>query len=305
MDSLTTILDRLSASDLCGYQPKAPATTEPTALAAMALIAHGRDRAAEPLVQRLVEMQNKNGSIGIDRLHPEPCWPTGWAALAWLAAQNCSIHAPEYVRANWRARSWIVSTQGDFEQPIDAVGHDTSMRGWPWVMGTHCWVEPTAFNLLALKRCGQDKHHRAREAVNLLLNRLLDEGGCNYGNTVVFGQTLRPHLEPTGVALLALQGESDPSGRLDRTIAFLQRELSAETTTASLCYGLLGLAAQNAFPADAQQWLDATAHRTLRREPSAYKLALLALAALGPDCPLVSDAWNTMPPELAQEMQPS
>ncbi len=301
MDFLATTLARLSVNDVCGYQPKAAAATEPTALAALALLAHDRAAAAEPLVQRLLEMQNSDGSLGIDRVQREPGWPTGWAMLAWLAAQKSSIFAPEYVDANWRSKNWILSTVGDADQPDDWRGHDTLVRGWPWVVGTHSWVEPTAISLLALKHNGQTQHRRAREGVALLVDRLLVEGGCNYGNTVVFGQTLRPHLEPTGITLLALRGEHDPSGRLDRSVAYLRRELSENTSTASLCYGLLGLAAQNAFPPEAHDWLAAAAHRTLARDASSYKLALLALAALGPECPLVLGFGSLPSTDTSQE----
>ena len=301
MDFLATILARLSAGDVCGYQSKAPCSTEPTALAALALLAHDRTAAAEPLVQRLLEMQNTDGSLGIDRVQHEPGWPTGWAVLAWRAAQKSSIFAPEYVDANWRGRNWLLATAGDILEPEDWRGHDTVVRGWPWVVGTHSWVEPTAISLLALKHNGQSQHRRAREAVALLRDRLLADGGCNYGNTVVFGQTLRPHLEPTGITLLALQGERDPSGRLDRSVAYLRRELSENTTTASLCYGLLGLAAHNAFPPDAHDWLAAAAHRTLARDASSYKLALIALAALGPECPLVAGFGSSPASDIPQE----
>jgi len=142
-------------------------------------------------------------------------------------------------------------------------------------------------DLLTLKHTGHSTHARAREAVLLLENRLLETGGCNYGNTIVFGQVLRPHVEPTGLTLLALGGELDSKGRIAKSIEYLQRELSSQTTTASLCYGLLGLAAQDRWPADAREWLAVAGRRTLARDPSGYKLALLALAWLGPSCPLI------------------
>ena len=75
------------------------------------------------------------------------------------------------------------------------------------------WLEPTAMALLALKHTGHDAHVRAREAVDLLHDRLLPNGGSNYGNTFVFGQELRPHVQPTGLALLALTGERHPDDR--------------------------------------------------------------------------------------------
>jgi hypothetical protein len=295
MDYLETILTRLAKSDICGYQPQAPAATEPTALTALALLAHGREEAARKLVDRLLEMQGEDGSLGVSRVQPEPGWASAWAILAWRAAQKSSIFDKQYVFAWERARHWILLNQGSAADSTGWGGHDTTMRGWAWVVGTHSWVEPTAFNLLALKHTGQGKHPRAREAVAMLINRLIESGGCNYGNTVVFGQTLRPHLEPTGITLTALAGEHDPQGRIERSIAYLQRELNEKTTTASLSYGLLGLAAHGAYPAQAQQWLDAAAQRTLAREPSSYKLALLALAALGDKCPLVTNVWSESP----------
>jgi hypothetical protein len=140
---------------------------------------------------------------------------------------------------------------------------------------------------LALERTGHGDHPRAKEAARLLHDRMLPDGGCNYGNTIVFGQELRPHVEPTGLCLLALGGRADAEGRAQKSIEYLQREVSGRTTTASLCYALLGLAACDRFPAEAHAWLDAAAARTLARDAAPYKLALLVLARLGPSSPLV------------------
>ncbi len=161
------------------------------------------------------------------------------------------------------------------------------MKGWPWVEGTHSWIEPTAFSLLALKAVGQGAHPRAREAVRLLIDRILPEGGCNYGNTSVLGQMLRPHLEPTGVTLLALAGEEDPDGRISRSLDYALGAVGPETTAASLGYGLIGLAAHGRVPKQLDDWLAQAAERTRRRETPWPRLSLLALAALGDSCPLV------------------
>ena len=93
---------------------------------------------------------------------------------------------------------------------------------WPWVLGTHSWIEPTAFNVLALKAAGRGEHPRTREAVRLLVDRLLPTGGCNYGNTTVLGQQLRPHLAPTGLVLLSLAGEQINDSRIAKSLAYLQ-----------------------------------------------------------------------------------
>ena len=124
--------------------------------------------------------------------------------------------------------------------------------------------------------------------IAMLIDRLLAGGGCNYGNTVVLGQELRPHVQPTGLAMLALAGQTEVDRRIGRSLDFLAANLSAETTSASLAYGLMGLAAHDRFPPDARNWLRAAYRRTIARDGAAYKLALLSLAALGDKCPLIT-----------------
>ena len=176
---------------------------------------------------------------------------------------------------------------GETSERQEYTGHDTMLVGWPWVVGTHSWVEPTAMSVLALRATGLGKHPRAREAVRLLEDRLLSTGGCNYGNTIVLGQTLRPHVEPTGAAMMALGGEPDRSGRMSRAIAYLESTLGPTTTPASLAYGLLGLAAHGRVPSQAAAWLAACTAQSLRRQ-SSLELALLGLAVLEAACPLVT-----------------
>ncbi len=286
MDFPENVLARLASADSCGYHQGSQCAVEPAALAALALLAHGRDAAALPRVDWLTARQGADGSIGIEGDPSGPSWATGWAVLAWQAAQQRSIGKAPYPVAIRRAVDWMFRTQGTVIEHLDWLGHDASLKGWPWVDGTHSWVEPTAINLLALKHTGRDDHPRAREAVRLLQDRLLASGGCNYGNTIMFGQELRPHLQPTGLCLLALSGEP-ATPRVERAIDYLQRELSPQTATASLCYGLMGLAAQQCLPSRANDFLAAAARRTLTRDPSGYRLALLALASLGQQCPLI------------------
>ncbi len=280
------VLTRL-ASASGGYHHHSARATEPSALAALALLAHGRDPEALPMVDWLADLQSADGSVGIDAAQPNPSWPIGWAVLAWHAAQNSSLASQKYARAIERAVGWILRVEGLRIEYLDRRGHDTTIIGWPWVEGTHSWVEPTAINLLALVHVGRSEHPRAREAARLLKDRLLPSGGCNYGNTIVFGQELRPHLQPTGLCLVALAGQTDRSGRVARSIEYLRRDLPETTATASLCYGLLGLAAHGSVPDEADRWLAAAAERTLAGDASSYRLALVALAALGTSCPMI------------------
>ena len=116
--------------------------------------------------------------------------------------------------------SWISASLSDISRPM--------------AEGTHSWIEPTAFHALALKATARGEHPRAREAITLLLDRQLPSGGCNYGNTAVLGQMLRPHVQPTGIALLALAREQDQGKRFAKSVAWLRKALSTETTPTSV-----------------------------------------------------------------------
>lgn len=281
MHWLNAALDRLTDQPLAGYHAVAPIATEPTALSALALAAHGRADDARPALDWLAEHQNDDGSLGVSEQESDPCWPTSLAVLAWNAAgrHEAAIDA---------AVAWILSARGRTYEAQPYVGHDTSIPAWSWVENTHCWVEPTAMNVLALKAVGRTSPRRTRDGVRLLTDRLLPGGGCNYGNTIVLGQPLRPHLMPTGWALLALSGERDSDGRVRRSLDFVQRSASRGTATASLCLGLLGLAAHDRMHPTAVNLLSVAAARALHGQPSPHKLALLALAVAGADSPLVS-----------------
>lgn len=281
MDRLGDILDVLAAGPCCGYRQGGAAHTEPTALAAMALVRHRRAGAAAAALEWLARLQDATGSVGIRADQPAPGWPTGLAVLAWTAASqgngaNDPVQGPR-IRKGLR---WILDSAGESLPRIAQAGHDASLVGWSWVAGTHSWVEPTAIQVLALKAAGRGSHPRTRQGVALLADRLLPGGGANFGNVSVFGHELRPQAMPTGVALLALAGEKVPNGRLERAIEYLERTLSAQTSTVSLCYGLMGLAAHGRSPAEAPAWLEAAARRTMH-ERAPFKAALLALAADG------------------------
>ncbi len=275
-------LEELAHQPVCGYRRHACAYSEPTALAVLALQSHGRTQAAARAAHWLAENQQDDGSLGLSASEQQPSWPTGLAVLAWRA-----------LGADWtdhmdRAIEWIIQVQGDtFENRENLVGHDTQIPGWSWVRGTHSWVEPTALNVAALKACGYSAYGRCVDGVRMLRNRLLFAGGCNYGNTVVLGQTLRPHLMPTGLALLALAKEPDLDGRIPTAVDYLRDSISPRVTTASLSYALLGLAAQGITSPRAQSALAAAIQRTNQHHGSPAQLSLALLAAQEQDSLLV------------------
>ena len=280
---LDTILDALTRQPLVGYAQSGAPACEPTAIVALALARNERLDAAKEAAEFLAENQAGDGSVGVRPGEPTPGWPASLAVVAWSAVGNALGGVPDAANAFQgnidRGLAWLLSVQGSKLEQSEVFGHDMQLAGWAWAEGTHSWLEPTALAVLALKAAGQSNHARTREAVKLILDRQLPGGGCNYGNTVVLGQRLRPHVQPTGLALLALAGENDSGGRFAKTIAWLRRSIGPQTTAASLAWAVLGLKAHDAAPPQADERLAQAAGAL--RVPSPFFCALLALAAKG------------------------
>jgi hypothetical protein len=279
---LAAVLDELSARPVCGYTREAAPSTEPTALTALALARYERSAPAAEARAWLARLQSADGSVPA-AAGDLPGWTTGLAVLAWqILAHADDASAAADAKCVARGVEWILAASG---LPLGEVsadfGHDVRLVGWSYAEGTHSWIEPTAISVAALKAAGHSDHPRTREGVKLLIDRQLAGGGCNYGNTMVLGQTLRPHVQPTGLTLVALAGESDPSGRVAKSCAWLAQSLGPKSTPVSLAWGLLGLAAQGQPHPEAEAWLSAAGERVLARDRSPHKLALLALAAKG------------------------
>jgi len=271
------LVTRLAAVVPGGYHVTGPAATEPTALAGLALCAHGKLDRARRAADWLAELQARDGSIGVTAAQPSPCWPTSLAILLWQAIDS-RVPSPLYERNINLAVAWALADHGRPNRRQPHVGHDTTLIGWSWVADTHSWLEPTAWFVLALKAVGQSDHRRTREAVRLLVDRLLPNGGANYGNTIVLGQPLLPHVQPTGLAMMALAGEGYDDRRIELSLEYLERELLPRTATASLCYGLLGLDAHGRKTEERNAWLRQAYERVRERESNPYQLALISLA---------------------------
>ncbi len=274
MDCWNELLTRMAKRPVCGYDPRQSPASEPTAITALALIKYGRRDDALPALDFLVLCQGDDGGVGVREGEPQPQWPTSLAVLAWRASGLQQYE--ENVRSGV---AWMLSMRGKAMPRNEEMGHDTTLVAWPWAAGTHSWIEPTALAVAAFKSAGRSGHARTREAVQMLIDRQLPGGGCNYGNTLCLGQLLRPHVQPTGVALWALAGEHDDHGRITASVRWLARTINAQTTTCSLAWAILGLAAQRAVPKNARSWLENSVDRTLRSDQSPHKLALLAWAS--------------------------
>ncbi len=223
--------------------------------------------------RRLEAAQQPDGSIPMASDQPVSFWPTALALMAWCGAA-------EFEAASGRAVEFLFRTTGlHYRKPdTSPMGHDTSLRGWPWAAGTHSWVEPTALALLALRAVGRADHPRYGEAVRMLQDRQLPRGGWNYGNTIVFGAELLPLPYATGIALSALAGEAQP-GTVTASISYLQATLQGIRTPVSLSWGILGLSAWGARPRAAEEWVQESLERQMPESPySTSNLALLLCA---------------------------
>ncbi len=266
-------LDQLERLTPGGYTMGGPPTAEPTAWAAVALAATGRSGAAGRAAGWLAEMQQPDGSVPAAAQADGPHWTTSLAVLAWEHAG-----AGRYADSIHRGIDWLLATKGKTNPQSPQIGHNTMLAGWSWAADTHSWLEPTALATMALTCTGHGHHPRTREAVEILVDRLLPDGGCNYGNTEVLGQTLLPHLQPSGIVLWALAAHQVDDPRIAASLAYLEREVTVPTGAASLAYALLALTAWGRRPNKADTLIEKTLQRSLTQ--SCYQLSLLTLASL-------------------------
>ena len=224
--------------------------SDATAWAILACRAAGlQSRDLDPARARLAADQQADGRVSVTPQHPEAFWPTFLAVLAWH-------QAPDFHGAESRAVQFLLNTTGVHfpNYPGSPLGHNTAIKGWPWIADTHSWVYPTSMAVMALRVTGHGDHERVQEAKRLLLDRQLPGGGWNFGNTTVFGQQLSPAADYTGVALSALAGEV-PRGEISASLVYLQTRAAQVRTPLTLGWSLLGLGAWRERPPEAPQWL--------------------------------------------------
>ena len=155
-------------------------------------------------------------------------------AVNWLVEERCR-------EANWLWR-WKLRTVDN------KARFDPAKYGWGWVPGTVSWVIPTALAIVALEQArhlpGLDTarlRYRVALGREMLLDRACPTGGWNAGNGVVYGVALKPHIDATATALLALQGWQEHS-QVQDALRYLAAEAPTCPSPYSVAWALLALA---------------------------------------------------------------
>ncbi len=208
---------------------------EATSLASLCLLAEWPSEALR-LGKLLSGVQLADGSWPSFVGDRESSWTT---ALA-ICALN-SVNDPS--KARERGESWLLRTKGQeghwfwrwkFKTADRNVQFDPDKYGWPWISGSASWVIPTAFSLIAIKQftvCNRSEASEKR--IHLGVDMLLDRA-C------VDGVPLRPHVEATAIALLALQDERR-SAVIQRSLSWLNKEVPRVDSVSSLAWCILSL----------------------------------------------------------------
>lgn len=154
------------------------------------------------------------------------------------------------------------------------------LQAWSWAMGTASWVEPTSYALLALKAQGMRAHERVKTGEEFLLDRACYNGGWNYGNKEVLNVILEPMPANTAYALLALQDYNRNHPVIEKSLAWLEKELAVRQSTLTLALGALCL---NVYGRSVKRYLAQLAARqetdgSWRSSNHLTALAVLALS---------------------------
>lgn len=239
-----TLHERMGPDGGFCLQPGAAERADATAWAVQGLAQiKGRSQRVHGGRRWLAAAQLADGRIPLTAETPAAYWVTPLALLAWGNDQT-------YMEHRRRALDFLLQEGGaTYMFRSRYMAHNPRLQGWAWGADTYSWVEPTSMALLALHGQGVKEHPRFQQGVALLLDRMLAEGGWNYGNREVFGRQLRPQPECTGMALCALRPTVDMQ-TVEKSLAYLTGIYPQLTTPLALAWALRGLCVYGRVPDD-------------------------------------------------------
>jgi len=219
---------------------------EATCLAELAL-APERQASSSAAILFLLKSQLTDGGWPAFLGDSEGSWTTALAL--------CTLNSTgDFTAARERAFRWLYAERGreghwfwrwKFKTSDRNVRFDPDKYGWPWVSGSASWVMPIDFNIIAIEQftvCNrsEESEKRIHLGVAMLLDRACVDGGWNSGNSLVYGVPLRPHVEATAIALLALQDEQRTE-TVQRSFSWLRQNAASVDSVSSLAWCILTL----------------------------------------------------------------
>ena len=228
------------------YLNSSQTSVEATSLAAMALTSESSE-ASGSAIEQLLRLQRPDGGWPAFLGDSEGSWTT---ALALCALNQMT----DFASAREKGFHWLIAERGreaqwfwrwKFKTADRNVRFDPDKYGWPWISGSASWVIPTAFSVIAIKQftvCNrsEESEKRIHLGVEMLLDRACVDGGWNSGNSVVYGVPLRPHVEATAIALLALQDERRTE-MIQKSLSWLRQNAASVDSVSSLAWCILSL----------------------------------------------------------------
>jgi len=241
-----TLKSRQMKSGGWAYFDSVQESLEATCLAELAL-APERQASSSAAILFLLKSQLTDGGWPAFLGDSEGSWTTALAL--------CTLNSTgDFTAARERAFRWLYAERGreghwfwrwKFKTSDRNVRFDPDKYGWPWVTGSASWVIPTAFSIVAIEQftvCNrsEESEKRIHLGVEMLLDRACVDGGWNSGNSLVYGVPLRPHVEATAIALLALQGEQRTE-TVKKSLSWLRQNAASMDSVSSLAWCILAL----------------------------------------------------------------
>jgi len=241
-----TLKSRQMKSGGWAYFDSVQESLEATCLAELAL-APERQASSSAAILFLLKSQLSDGGWPAFLGDSEGSWTTAIAL--------CTLNSTgDFTAAREKAFRWLYAERGreghwfwrwKFKTSDRNVRFDPDKYGWPWVTGSASWVIPTAFSIIAIEQftvCNrsEESEKRIHLGVEMLLDRECVDGGWNSGNSLVYGVPLRPHVEATAIALLALQDEQRTE-MVQKSLSWLRQNAASVDSVSSLAWCILTL----------------------------------------------------------------
>lgn len=241
-----TLRSRQMKSGGWAYFNSVQESLEATCLAELALAPERHANSSEAILF-LLKSQLSDGGWPAFLGDSEGSWTTALAL--------CTLNSTgDFTAAREKAFRWLYAERGreghwfwrwKFKTSDRNVRFDPDKYGWPWVTGSASWVIPTAFSIIAIEQftvCNrsEESEKRIHLGVEMLLDRECVDGGWNSGNSLVYGVPLRPHVEATAIALLALQDEQRTE-MVQKSLSWLRQNAASVDSVSSLAWCILTL----------------------------------------------------------------